>query len=519
MEDKVVAILAKKIKTNNGVYFLQPISTVRDGMLDENDILTTLDGKNYYSCHDVSFYNDKKQTLCYMYPLFQSDLQMTYQHEIFSENILEYVNDIKKNIYFATITDSNEVNIAMMNQEKLKDVDSDLFIKRMVCRISQGPDITLQIPKSLIDQLYSYLDNNDIESAKKIISLLQQVCVKVEEKRSEKQEVKEVSKEPDTEKIITVKDVYNMMKSEIVGQDETIKKVLSSLDIDEYASDASQKRRLLIVGSTGCGKTQIMRSLSNILARPLVIVDTTQITMSGYVGGTIEENILRPLIERAGGDIVLAQSGIVDLDEIDKKGSSDNYDVSGRGVLNALLPFLDGTVYNVKYDKITYEFDTSNLSVFATGAFTSVFNSIKDEKTLGFGKEKRDYKNLTIEDIINIGNIPNEFMGRFSNVSIMNNLTVSDYEKILTESKISDLLFVKNYLLDCYNVDLKYTDSYITEIAKKAIELKLGGRALKRIIDTSISVARWEIITSDSSYKELILDKEAVNDPKKYILR
>lgn len=511
MNEKVVAILAKKIKTNNGVYFLKLHKTVYDSLIDSDDYLITSEGKRYHSCYDFKFYNDEKEEHCYMYPILQSNLESIYEDDSFADCLAHYTQDLNKNMYFAALT-KDEVKVSFLLQEKLKDANSDLYIKHIVSCINNNEAI-VSIPESMILNLKSKIDSNNITEASTIVNNFASICDAVKEyhEKEEKTSEEEVIDIP-------IKDIYDKMKEEIIGQDETIKKVLGSVDIDDYAYDTQQKRRLLIIGSTGSGKTQIMRSLAKILNKPLVVVDTTQITMNGYVGGTIEENILIPLLVAAGGDIVLAQSGIVDLDEIDKKGSENNHDVSGRGVLNTLLPFLDGTTYNVKYNRSNITFDTSNLTVFATGAFTNVFDSIKGETALGFGKSKRDSNSVRIEDLIKIGGIPSEFMGRFSNISVMNTLTVTDFEKIITESKISDLAFIKEYLLNCYNVELKYDDSFITEVAKKAIDLKLGGRALKRIIDDAISVAKWEIITQNK-FKELILNKDSVNDPKKYILR
>ena len=507
MEEKYVAILAKKIKTNNGVYFLQLYKTVYDAVIDSDDYLIS-DGKRYHSCYDFDFYNDKKSKYCYMYPLPQNNLESIYDDSSFTDCLAHYTFDLNKNMYFAALA-KDEVKISLLRQDKLKDFDSDLFIKHIVSSVNNNEAI-ISIPESLILNLKNSIDTNDYASASNMVNNFASICDSVKEYSESKEENEEVE--------LSIKDVYDRMKEEIIGQDETIKKVLSSVDMDDYAYDTQQKSRLLIIGSTGCGKTQIMRSLSSILNKPLVVVDTTQITMNGYVGGTIEENILTPLLVAAEGDLALAQCGIVDLDEIDKKGSESNSDVSGRGVLNNFLPFLDGTTYNVKYNRQNILFDTSNLTVFATGAFTNVFDNIKNEKTLGFEKTKRDSYDITPEDLIKIGGIPSEFMGRFSNISVMNKLTVTDFEKIISESRISNLKFVKEYLKNCYNVELKYDDSFISEVAKKAIDLKLGGRAIKRIIENSISKAKWEIMTQNK-FKELILNKDCVSDPKKYILR
>lgn len=531
MEEKYVALLMQKIKTNKGVYFLKPVSVIRDSVIDDNDIITDSKGKKYHSCYDFEFYLNKKENFCYSYPVSHSYLETYYKSDIFSESVLQYVSNLNKNMYFAALNSkTQQVSISLLNQDKLKDKESDLFLKEILKKyeIDEKQTIEITIPEELLDIIIKASDENQKEKVDNYLQGLKQICenAKQEIQKNQQEESKTnlisqtiEQKHPVSRK--SVFEIYELLKKEVIGQDETIQKILSALAVDEFADDPNKKCRGIIVGPTGTGKTQIMRSLSNIISRPFVNVDSTQITVSGYVGGTIEDNIIKPLIEKSNGNIDVAEHGIVNLDEIDKKGSSKNNDVSGRGVLNSLLPFLDGTRYEVKYGQNSCIFDSSNLTIFASGAFTNVFDSLNEKDTsVGFNTSRvKEEKMLTRQDLIKLGNMPNEFIGRFSILSIMNNLMQKDFEDILTQSKNSQLLFMKEYLLKSYNVKLDYEDKFINEVAKKAMDLKLGGRALKTIIEESIQYARWEVLTNNSKYKELILLGETVENPKKYILK
>lgn len=298
--------------------------------------------------------------------------------------------------------------------------------------------------------------------------------------------------------------------------------------MNSLADESISKNTCLLVGPTGSGKTLIAESVAKFLDLPFVNIDTTQLTMPGYVGANIEDFLGR-LIESANGDIEKAESGIVMLDEIDKKGSESNGDVAGKGVLNTLLPFVQGTTYDVRYNNRKVSFDTSNLTIFMTGAFTDVAKGVSDKSSytdskIGFGtsqknqnKEDIAYKKLNIEDFVKHGDFPVELVGRISNIVQLSGHTKESLRTILTDSNIS-VLRLEIEKLKKINVEVKYSDDYLDAVAEKALKLKTGARSLKSTVEKSIKEARWEVITSNDSFKAIILNKDCVEDNLKSVL-
>ena len=108
-----------------------------------------------------------------------------------------------------------------------------------------------------------------------------------------------------------------------------------------------EKSNLLLIGPSGSGKTHLVKSLASYLNLPLVIGDATSMTEAGYVGASVESLLYR-LIQATDGDMEVAQSGIVYIDEIDKlrAGGMGGKDMR-LGVQHALLKMLEGTVATV----------------------------------------------------------------------------------------------------------------------------------------------------------------------------
>ena len=319
----------------------------------------------------------------------------------------------------------------------------------------------------------------------------------------------------------------------IIGQEDAKKDVISSIVMNSLSDNPLDKNSCLLVGPTGSGKTLIAETVSEYLDMPMEVIDTTQLTAPGYVGANIEDFLVRLLV-KAKGDIKKATTGIVVFDEIDKKGSEKNEDVSGKGVLNTLLPFLQGTTYNVKYNNKTICFDTSKLTIFATGAFTDVAlaksknGNVGDYKNtnIGFNSELNSkneleedikYEKLEIDDFVKYGNMPIELMGRFTTIAQLSGHTKESLKSILVDSNISALLAEKNKLSKL-GIDVKWTEGYLDAVAEAALKLKTGGRSLKKIVEQSIKEARWEVMKELENYKGILLTEKAVEDNCECIL-
>lgn len=495
MKKKYCAILMEKIVLEEGIYNLyKPLCSIV-GEIEHNRLIKE-NGNQIPSIELI----ESENKYCFDNEIVLEELDKFYDSSIYSkeEQLEKYFEDYSRIIY---ITEYNykigKLDIHQIDLENLK----------------ENKEINYEFFKNL-DNKTDYIKMK--ENITRLLNIYDEKY-SVESHEKKQKELEDIFKLET--KSLDIKYLYDETRKVVKGQDHVIRDILTSIQIDEYAKRPSERNRCLIVGKTGTGKTEIIRTIGKLVDRPFIRTDSTQITVAGYVGGTIEGNILAPLLALAKGNLEIAERGIVALDEIDKKGSSSNDDVAGRGVLNSLLPFLDGTEFNVKYNNRTYRFDTSKLSIYALGAFTNILE-YKDKSIIGFNKTKeKQNRNYTLDDFTKIGMMPNEFIGRFPILSIMNDLDEDTLIEILTSSINSPLLFYKNFFKDNYNIEFNYTDEYIKKVAEKSILLDTGARSLKRIIEESINELRWQIMTSNSKYREVILTDETINNPKIYKLK
>ena len=386
--------------------------------------------------------------------------------------------------------------------------------------------------------------SNDIPEIKEKLSSAILICDKiirkVEESKCDKlSEVQEKTvKKPSIEKVeekeftsdkpFSIKRVKEICDKRIIGQEAAKEAVISTIYMNKKDGNHLNKNTCLLVGPTGSGKTLIVETVADILDIPAVSVDTTQLTIAGYKGADIE-TYLATLISKAGGDVKKAEQGIIIFDEFDKKGSDNNSDVSGKGVLNSLLPFIQGTLYKVNMGKgigeKTIDFSTNNLTVLIAGSCTDAIKAVEKErnKVLGFQSNSKDNKDssefyrLTKEDIEKYCNIPEEFMGRISNVVQLQPHTKETIRQIILESDISPLLSEKEKL-NQDGIELSWNDKYIDKLGEKVLEDSHGVRALKEIIETSIMPARWKVLYEEDLFKEIILNEKSIDEPLETVL-
>lgn len=316
----------------------------------------------------------------------------------------------------------------------------------------------------------------------------------------------------------------------IIGQD-LAKKRLAIAVYDHYkrihqdknADDAAEKSNILLVGSTGCGKTAIVKALSKQLNLPLLIEDVTTITTTGFQGRNVED-ILSGLLSITDGNLALAQKGIVLLDEGDKlrKASATGAggrDVKGEGVQQGLLKITEGGIFNVVYNKKQYKFDTSNVLFVLAGAFEGIEKIIskrlnsKNKTTGGFTgtinkKTDSDYNKIimdvTPEDLKDFGMMA-ELLGRFPIITPLQELSEEALVKILTEPKNAIIKqVIKSFKTD--NIVLKFDKEALTKIAKKAKLRKTGARALRSIVEEVIEDAKYDC--PGSNIKEVIVKED-----------
>ncbi len=330
------------------------------------------------------------------------------------------------------------------------------------------------------------------------------------------------------------KDIKAFLNQYVIGQDDA-KRYLSVAVYNHYKrllqtqtkDDVEiEKSNIIMVGSTGTGKTLLARTIAKLLHVPFTIVDATVLTQAGYVGEDIE-SILSRLLQVADYDVAKAERGIVFIDEIDKiarKGDNPSItrDVSGEGVQQGLLKLLEGSVVNVppqggrKHPEQKFiQVNTKNILFICGGAFDGIERKIAQRmntNVVGYGAAKEttkiDRSNLmqyiVPQDLKSFGLIP-EIIGRLPILTYLNPLDRTALRNILTEPKNS---IVKQYikLFEMDGVKLEFQPEVLDYIVDKAVEYKLGARGLRSIVETIIMDAMYDVPSENIDHFVVTLD-------------
>ena len=342
----------------------------------------------------------------------------------------------------------------------------------------------------------------------------------------------------DSDEFPKPREIKEFLDLYVIGQDDA--KVMLSVAVYNHYKRIMHERttneveieksNIMLLGSTGTGKTLLAQTLARFLRVPFAIVDATTFTEAGYVGEDVE-NILLKLYQNAGSSVAATEKGIVYIDELDKvarKNDSPSItrDVSGEGVQQALLKMLEGSVANVppqggrKIPQQNYiEINTKNILFICGGAFEGLEKIIEQRigrKVLGFGRQtgthrtaerSEAFKHVAPEDMIKFGLIP-ELVGRLPVVGVLDPLDEDALMEILLRPKNA---LTKQYmkLFQMEDVELQFEESALRAIARIAKERETGARGLRSVMEEAMLHIMYDI-PSRSDVRKVIITEDTI---------
>lgn len=323
----------------------------------------------------------------------------------------------------------------------------------------------------------------------------------------------------------------NKVCSSVKGQDDLVKRVVHT--IIKNQKYPNRKGNILIVGNSGMGKTQTLKSTFEYLDVPYVIEDITSYTEAGYVGKDTDE-LVKNLYYKYNCDAKFIEKGVIVIDEFDKlaKCNDTDKDVSGKGVQKSLLKLLEGKITDIQLDiwGSNVRIDTSKITFVLLGVFPEL-KEIRNKRLKGRNKNSigfLDVKETDVAEYENTNYIAEDFekagfmtevIGRIKVILEASDLTEENFYDILTKSKLSSLSDIRKEFSQ-RNIRLVIKNGTLQEMAKKAYTYKTGARAINTVIEDTFSKVLYELDTNlKKKYKTCIITSNTVKDNENYILK
>lgn len=544
VSEKVVVTLMKKRKITNECSVFT-VSSTRIGYYDPR-VNLFYDNKTkgcYPNIRNVASYK-KDNTLAFDNLVRYDDLeQAVVDGGTFNDALKRYTDDCKRHFYVVISRDGVNSSVITLNVDDFEDATGKIKdISALISGISSDGDnrglLNMDVDEALLSLRDMITDGGrskeDLELlknellyyrsiVKELLNLVAFEMNGVRDNELDDSDTVSVEKVDDgSQKVIlsdiNIDELVGLVTKTVVHQDDAVRRLV--LEIERNLESDGEKDGILITGSTGVGKTMTINLIAKYLDRPVKIIDSTQLTVPGYVGKSVEDYLYELLCD-CNGDVERAEQAIIFFDEIDKKGSEKKSDISGQGVLNVLLKFLDGTEYNVTSNRQisgqVQKISTKNMLVLAGGSFADVYKN-SGPKQIGFlDGEKKEYV-PSATDFVEKGMMTKDFIGRFPIIIHYNDLDAKALVDVLVNSEASPLKRERDVFSKA-GVKLTVTEDYMEAVARAAINMETGARGLKGIVKNTTWPSYDKVKSESGVYREVVLDEKTVSDNKVYVLR
>lgn len=497
----------------------------------------------YPNIRNVASYK-KDNTLAFDNLVRYDDLeQAVVDGGTFNDALKRYTDDCKRHFYVVISRDGVNSSVITLNVDDFEDATGKIKdISALISGISSDGDnrglLNMDVDEALLSLRDMITDGGrskeDLELlknellyyrsiVKELLNLVTFEMNGVRDNELDDSDTVSVEKVDDgSQKVIlsdiNIDELVGLVTKTVVHQDDAVRRLV--LEIERNLESDGEKDGILITGSTGVGKTMTINLIAKYLDRPVKIIDSTQLTVPGYVGKSVEDYLYELLCD-CNGDVERAEQAIIFFDEIDKKGSEKKSDISGQGVLNVLLKFLDGTEYNVTSNRQisgqVQKISTKNMLVLAGGSFADVYKN-SGPKQIGFlDGEKKEYV-PSATDFVEKGMMTKDFIGRFPIIIHYNDLDAKALVDVLVNSEASPLKRERDVFSKA-GVKLTVTEDYMEAVARAAINMETGARGLKGIVKNTTWPSYDKVKSESGVYREVVLDEKTVSDNKVYVLR